>query len=45
VKNTGKKAGNRDQIEYVSLKEMVPGDHRLRQIDASMDFRRIYDFM
>lgn len=24
---------------------MVPRDHRLRQIDAAVDFRRIYDFV
>ena len=29
-----KNVENRNQIEFVSLEEMVPADHLLRQIDA-----------
>ena len=35
---------NRNQIEFVSLEQMVPVDHLLRQIDAAIDFNKIYEF-
>ena len=36
---------NRNQVEFVSLEEMVPADHLLRQIDAAIDFNKIYEFV
>lgn len=36
---------NRNQMEFVSLEEMVPQNHLLRQIDAAIDFRKIYQFV
>lgn len=38
-------AENRKQVEFVSLEEMVPQNHLLRQIDAAIDFRKIYQFV
>lgn len=35
----------RNVIEFVSLEAMVPEDHLLRKIDATIDFNRIYDFV
>ena len=40
-----KYAENRNMIEFVSLEQMVPVNHLLRQIDAAIDFNRIYDFV
>lgn len=40
-----KNVENRNQIESVSLEEMVPADHLLRQIDAAIDFNKIYEFV
>ena len=40
-----KNVENRNQIEFVSLEEMVPADHLLRQIDAAIDFNKIYEFV
>lgn len=39
TKSTCKK----DQIQMVSLDQLVPEDHLLRQIDATIDFTFIYD--
>lgn len=36
---------NRETVEFVSLKEMVPEDHWLRKIAAAIDFNRIYEFV
>ena len=36
---------NRNQVEFVSLEEMVPADHLLRQIDAAIDFNKVYEFV
>ena len=36
---------NRGQVEFVSLEQMVPADHLLRQIDAAIDFNKIYEFV
>ena len=36
---------NRNQVEFVSLEEMVPADHLLRQIDVAIDFNKIYEFV
>lgn len=36
---------NRNQVEFVSLEQMVPANHLLRQIDAAIDFDRIYEFV
>ena len=36
---------NRNQIEFVSLEQMVPQDHLLRQIDTAIDFHKIYEFV
>ncbi len=40
-----KNAENREQLEFVSLEEMVPRDHLLRKIDAAIDFKKIYEFV
>lgn len=40
-----KNVENRKQIEFVSLEQVVPGEHLLRQIDAAIDFNKIYDFV
>ena len=40
-----KYAENRNMIEFVNLEQMVPETHLLRQIDAAIDFNRIYDFV
>ena len=36
---------NRNQVEFVSLEQMVPKDHLLRQIDAAIDFNKVYEFV
>ena len=36
---------NRNQVEFVSLEQIVPKDHLLRQIDAAIDFHKIYEFV
>ena len=36
---------NRNQVEFVSLEQMVPADHLLRQIDVAIDFNTIYEFV
>lgn len=36
---------NRNQIEFVSLEQMVTVDHLLRQIDVAIDFDKIYEFV
>jgi transposase len=41
TKSTCKK----DQIQMVSLEQLVPEDHLLRQIDATIDFTFIYDLV
>ena len=40
-----KYSGNRDQIEFVSLEDLVPENHLLRQIDAAVNFNKIYEFV
>ena len=36
---------NRNQVEFVSLEQMVPKDHLLRQIDTAIDFNKVYEFV
>lgn len=36
---------NRNQVEFVSLEQIVPKDHLLSQIDAAIDFHKIYEFV
>ena len=36
---------HKNQVEFVSLDQMVPKDHLLRQIDAAIDFHKIYEFV
>ena len=36
---------NRNQVEFVSLEQMVPQDHLLRQIDTAIDFNKVYEFV
>ncbi len=45
MKMLTKNVENRKQIEFVSLEQVVPGEHLLRQIDAAIDFNKIYDFV
>ena len=33
----------RDQIEFVSIEELVPKEHLLRKIDEAVDFNKIYE--
>mgnify|MGYP006385393455 FL=1 len=40
-----KNQGTREQMEFFSLEDMVPENHLLRQIDAAIDFNRIYEFV
>ena len=34
-----------DQIQMVSIEQLVPQDHILRKIDAAIDFDFIYDLV
>lgn len=36
---------NRNQVEFVSLEQTVPQDHLLRQIDAAINFNKVYEFV
>ena len=36
---------NRYQIEMVSIEDLVPQDHLLRQISSAVDFSKIYEFV
>ena len=36
---------NRDQLEMVSLDEMVPEDHLVRKLEKAIDFSFIYDLV
>ena len=36
---------NRNQVEFVSLEQIVPKNHLLRQINAAIDFHKIYEFV
>ncbi len=36
---------NKEQIQMVSLEQLVPEDHILRKIDATIDFSFIYDLV
>ena len=35
---------NRNQVAFVSLEQMASQDHLLRQIDAAIDFNKVYEF-
>lgn len=35
-----KNAENREQLEFVSLENMVPSEYLLRKIDAAIDFKK-----
>lgn len=44
--NDGKKDNQeRNQIEVVSLEDLVPKNHLVRKLDAAMDFNFIYDLV
>ena len=36
---------NRNQVEFESLEQTVPQDHLLRQIDAAINFNKVYEFV
>ncbi len=36
---------NRYQIEMISIEELIPHDHLLRQISSAVDFSKIYEFV
>ena len=36
---------NRYQIEMISIEDLVPQDHLLRQISSAVDFSKIYEFV
>lgn len=40
-----KHGSSRGLIEMISVEEIVPRDHLLRQIDRAVDFEHIYDFV
>jgi transposase len=42
---TKTKQMNRDQIEMIALEQLVPADHLVRKIEASMDFSFIYSLV
>lgn len=35
----------RNQMEFISIEELVPKDHLLRKIDSAVDFTHIYEFV
>ena len=35
----------RDEVEFVNTDTIVPQDHLLREIDAAVDFNRLYEFV
>ena len=36
---------NRYQVEMISIEDLVPCDHLLRQISEAVDFSKIYEFV
>lgn len=40
-----KEKEERNQVEFLSLEDLVPIDHILRKIDSAVDFTHIYDFV
>ena len=36
---------NRYQVEMISIEDLVPHDHLLRQISEAVDFSKIYEFV
>ncbi|MCX7715234.1 MAG: IS5/IS1182 family transposase, partial [Clostridia bacterium] len=38
-----KKRGQQKQVKFVSIEDLVPEDHLLRDIDRAIDFNFIYD--
>ncbi len=36
---------NRYQIEMISIEDLVPQEHLLRQISSAVDFSKIYEFV
>ncbi|MFC0229719.1 IS5/IS1182 family transposase, partial [Bhargavaea ullalensis] len=36
---------NRDQLEMISLDEMVPEDHLVRKLERAIDFSFIYELV
>jgi len=40
-----KNTSNKEQIQMVSLEQLVPKDHILRKIDDTIDFSFIYDLV
>jgi len=42
---TKNQSSNRGQIQFLSVDDLVPQDHILRDIDASINFSFIYDFV
>ena len=40
-----KRYENRYQVEMISIEDLVPHDHLLRQISEAVDFSKIYEFV
>lgn len=40
-----KEKSERNILEFVNIEDLIPEDHILRKIDATIDFSRIYDFV
>jgi len=40
-----KNSVNRDQMEFVSIEDLVPKNHLLRQIEEAVNFNKIYEFV
>ena len=45
MKMLEKNVQNRNQVEIISLEELVPKEHLLRKIDNAVDFEKIYEFV
>ena len=40
-----KNVQNRNQVEIISLENLVPQEHLLRKIDNAVEFEKIYEFV
>lgn len=42
---TRETAHSREQIQFLSLKDLVPQDHLVRKLEAALDWDFIYDMV
>ena len=45
MKMLEKNVENRNQVEIISLENLVPQEHLLRKIDNAVEFEKIYKFV